>query len=160
MLFGEFDAQTFKKCVKKFSIADKPSFVLVISVINGEKAELINFLDSYGQPEDLVCQTEDERVAFVKVCDGVVEDYSSATQYAEFLTQSVYEETGIVIKVAIGGIAQGLEKLNSSYLQALSTVDMMDVLQSSGDVHTYKEYLLIKILGDLPKTKLNQYLNI
>lgn len=160
LLAGEIETQSIKKHAKKFSIVDKPSFVLLINLVAGEKTDLIDFLESYKETEDFVSLTDDERVVLVKVCDSMVADYFSATQYAEFLTRSVFEETGAQIKIGIGGIVDGLEKLHLSYAQALSTVDMMDVLQSSGDVHTYKEYLLIKILGDLPKNKINSYLSL
>ena len=158
LLFGEVDGAFIKKNAKKFSLCDKPLFANVIRIEKGEKKEIINFLESYAELGDFYLDLDDDKVAFVKVCDSSIGDYSSCAQYAEFLVRSIYEETGDRIKVGVGGIADGLEKLNLSYSQALSTMDMMDVLQASGDVHTYKEYVLIQILADLPKNKMNSYL--
>ena len=37
---------------------------------------------------------------------------------------------------------------------------MRDSINSKGDVHSFKEYMLIKMLEDLPKYKLNEYLEM
>lgn len=160
LILGETDSSFIKKNAKRFSLSDKPLFVMLICPQKGEPEQLIDFIASYQEIGDFYYLTEDKRIAFVKTCDQAVGDYFSSAQYAEYLTRSVFEETGEVVKIGVGGIVDGLEKVHVSYNQALSTVDMMDVLQSNGNVHTYKEYLLIGVLSELPKNKLNQYLNL
>ena len=155
---GEAESSLIKKNAKKFGLYDKPLFASVVKLEKGDKKDVIDFIDSYAQLGDFYSDFDEDKVVFVKVCDDSIGDYSSCAQYAEFLVRSVYEETGACIKIGVGGIADGLEKLNVSYKQALSTMDMMDVLQATGNVHTYKEYVLIQILTDLPKNKMNSYL--
>jgi carbohydrate diacid regulator len=71
----------------------------------------------------------------------------------------VYEETGTYCKIAIGSTVKGLGSLSLSYAQALSTQALQQTLGARGDVHTFKEFLLIKMLEDLPKYKLNENLD-
>ena len=37
---------------------------------------------------------------------------------------------------------------------------MSKALQNKGNVHNYKEYMLFKLLEDLPKNKLNEYFDV
>lgn len=160
LVTGDADASFIKKNAKRFGLKDKPLFATIIKIESGERNYLTDFLTSYAEAGDFYYEVDESKMLFVKVCDQTIADYSSCAEYAELLCRSVFEETAVRVKIGVGGIVDGLEKLNVSYSQALSTVDMMEVLQNSGDVHTYKEYVLIKILGDLPKTKINSYLSL
>lgn len=160
LILGEADSSFIKKNVKRFNFYDKSLFVMIICPQKGVIEQLVDFVSSYQEIGDFYQLTEDNRIVFAKMCDQAVSDYFSSAQYAEYLARSIFEETGEIVKIGVGGIVSGLDKVNISYNQALSTVDMMDVLQSNGNVHTYKEYLLIGILSELPKNKLNQYLNL
>ncbi len=159
LLTGNVEGLAVKKLIKKFSLVDKPLFTMILVTDYQNKQELIDFVNSYNTDGDLAFLTNDDRVVLIKLCNESIDDYVSCTEYAEFLVRSIYEEMGVKIKIGVGRIVEGLEKLNESYLQAISTVDMMDVLQEGGEVHTYKEYALIKILGEMPKNKINYYLN-
>ena len=159
LLSGNVDELPVKKLIKKFSLIDKPLFALILVTDYTDKKELIEFVNSYNTDGDVAFLTQEERVVLIKLCNEAIDDYISCTEYAEFLVRSIYEEMGVRIKIGVGRIVEGLEKLNESYLQAISTVDMMEILDEGGDVHTYKEYALIKILGEMPKTKVNYYLN-
>ena len=160
LLYGEVEPSKIKKFAKKFNLPEKSLFVMVIDGVGKQSEGLQEFLQSYLSSGDFFVVTDDERLVLVKSCNEDIDDYSSCAEYAEYLTLSVYEETGIRVKIGVGSIVDGVEKTYLSYAQALSTIDMMQVLQASGDVHTYKEYVLIKILGDMPKNKLNSYLNL
>ena len=160
LLYGEVEQSKIKKFAKKFSLPEKSLFVMVIDGVSGQSDNLQEFLQSYLSCGDFFVATDDERLVLAKSCNEDIDDYASCAEYAEYLTLSIFEETGIRVKIGVGSIVDGVEKTHLSYTQALSTVDMMEILQSSGDVHTYKEYVLIKILGDMPKNKLNAYLNL
>ena len=100
----------------------------------------------------------DEQLAFVKFLDFDGEEYQSSTEYAEFLRQSIYEETGVSVKIAIGGTVKAVADLSTSYSQAIATARVVNAINSKGEIHSFKEYVLIKMLEDLPKYKLNEYL--
>jgi carbohydrate diacid regulator len=42
----------------------------------------------------------------------------------------------------------------------MTAVRMSNAINSKGEVHSFKEYMLIKMLEDLPKYKLNEYLEM
>ena len=160
LLNGDIETNGLSKQAKRFGIVDSSLFVMAIFAEKQNVNDFCEFLGSYLDEKDFFIETDDNHVALVKLCDNSIADYQSCTEYAEFLVRSFYEELGAKVRIGIGGIVEGLEKISESYSQALYTLDMMDVLQPEGDVHAYKEYLLIKILGDLPKTKINAYLSL
>jgi carbohydrate diacid regulator len=45
-------------------------------------------------------------------------------------------------------------------MQALSALNMSKDSNAKGNVHSFKEFVLAKVLEDLPKSKLNEYLEI
>jgi carbohydrate diacid regulator len=96
--------------------------------------------------------------AFVKFIDEESDEFQSSTQYAEFLKQSIYEETGALVRIANGGTVKTIADLSTSFTQAMTAVRMCAAINSRGEIHSFKEYMLIKMLEDLPKYKLNEYL--
>ncbi len=159
VLMGETNATQSARYMKKFSVKDSPAFVMVITVPNGKKAGVQSVLESYGEEEkDFVVDVGDESLAFVKFLDGDGEEYQSSTDYAEFVKQSVYEETGVTIKIAIGGTVKTIADLSASYSQAIATLRMVNSTNAKGEIHSFKEFVLIKMLEDLPKYKLGEYL--
>ena len=160
ILSSETDSSFIKKQAKRFAVLETSRFVMVVDSNGKNLSDVSDFLSNYLENNDFFVVTDDQRHVVIKTCDQAIGDYSSCAEYAEYLTLSAFEETGLRLKIGVGGIVDALDKVHVSYSQAISTLDMMDVLQAEGDVHTYKEYVLIKILGDMPKTKLNQYLNL
>lgn len=161
ILLGELNYSQLRKYTRKFSIPDVPSCVMIVSTDSDRIDEVINLLSTYGNENmDFAVKIDDNQCAFIKYNDETRGEYQSYTEYAEFLTQSVYEETGLTVKVSIGGTVKSVYDLSSSYAQALTAFRMSQAIKSKGEVHSYKEYILIKMLEDLPKYKLNEYLEI
>ncbi len=159
VLMGEISGSQNARYMKKYGIKDGPSFVMILNVPNGKKKDVQNVLESYGEEErDFVVDAYDEQLAFVKFLDFDGEEYQSSTEYAEFLRQSIYEETGVSVKIAIGGTVKAVADLSTSYSQAIATARVVNAINSKGEIHSFKEYVLIKMLEDLPKYKLNEYL--
>ena len=98
------------------------------------------------------------QIVFIKFIEDEMSEYQSSTDYAEFIRQSIYEEMGVSVKIAVGGVVKTIAELSLSYLQAESTFRMCGVLGSKGDIHSFKEFVLIKMLEDLPKYKLSENL--
>lgn len=68
-------------------------------------------------------------------------------------------KTGIKAKIGVGCTVKSLADVSSSFQQAQTAVRICSG-DGEGEVHSYKEYLLIKMLEDIPKFKLNEYLEI
>ena len=45
-----------------------------------------------------------------------------------------------------------------SYTQAVTAVRMSGIFHSEGEVHSYREYLLVRMLEDVPESRLKEYL--
>ena len=161
ILLGEANFTQINRYMRKYSMKDMPAFVMVISVSNTALEYVESILKNYSaDSSDFVKSVDDGQLAFVKFIDDDTGEYQSSTEYAEFLYQTIYEETGERVKIAIGGTVKTVADLHSSFLQAMSAVRMRDAISSKGDIHSFKEYTLIKMLEDLPKYKLNEYLEV
>ena len=60
----------------------------------------------------------------------------------------------------MGGKVPSVAEANTSFQQAMTTLRVSTAMNSKGEVHTFKEFLLVKMLEDIPKFKLNEYLEI
>ena len=140
---------------------DMPSFVMVVGVNQNSYNDVKNLLKNYGSDVlDFVVEIDENQLAFVKFMDEESNEYQSSTEYAEFLKQSIYEETGALVRISIGGTVKTIADLSTSFSQAMTAVRMRNAINSKGEVHSFKEYMLIKMLEDLPKYKLNEYLEM
>jgi len=159
ILLGETNHSQISRYMRKYAMRDMPAFVMVITVPNG-KTEVIKeiFKNYVFESLDFVVSIDDDQLAYVKFMDDDSAEYQSSTEYAEFLRQSVYEETGVNVRVAIGGTVKTIADLSTSYAQAMTAVRMRNSIDSKGEIHSFKEYVLIKMLEDLPKYKLNENL--
>ncbi len=159
ILSGEASHTQISRYMRKFKMKDHPAFVMVISITGERKDDVKSVLESYGaEGLDFVLDIGDDQLAFVKFFGEDNEEYQSATEYAEFIKQSVYEETGASVRIAIGGTVKSVSNLSASFSQALTTLRMCSAVNSKGEIHTYKEFVLVKMLEDLPKYKLKEYL--
>ena len=160
VLFGEANYYTIKKYSKKYLKSGK-ACAMLISLDSGREREVYNVVSGYVEGSaDFVCEIEDGLLALVRFLDAENGEYRSVAEYAEFLMQSVYEETGVKIGVFIGGTVENAVDLASSFTQAVSAHRMNDEVNGSSGVHSFKEFIMVKMLEDLPKFKLSEYLGM
>ena len=160
IILGEANYSQILRYQKKYNMQDTPAFVLIV-VAESRHNEVINVLKNYSEGRsDFVIKVEDNQLVFVKFIDETNNEYQSSTEYAEFLRQSVYEETGVPVRISVGGTVKTLVDLSTSYSQAMTAVRMSNAINSKGEVHSFKEYILIRMLEDMPKFKLNENLEI
>ena len=163
ILLGKLDYSRISAYTSKFDLPDTACAVMIINALNGRTDEIIPILESYGNEgvDFFVKNGSDELgITYVRFSSGENDDYCSATEFAEYLSQSVFEETGIKLKIFVGGSVKSIADVSVSYSQALATVRMTKAVSAKGDIHSFKEYMLIKMFEDLPKYKLNEYLEV
>ena len=161
ILFGELNYSQLRRYSVKYSVPETPCFVMIISVSKGTVSDIMSVITNYGNDEYFfVVPIDDNHCAFIKFVDENEYEFQSSTEYAEMLRQSVYEELGIPVRISIGGTVKSVYDLSSSYQQAMTAARMSKAIASKGEVHSFKEYILVKMLEDLPKYKLNEYLEI
>lgn len=160
VLFGEASYYTIKKYAKKYFRNGK-ACAMLISMSSGKEHDVYNVVNGYTEgSSDFVCELEDGLCALVRFLDEENGEYRSVAEYAEFLAQSVYEETGISVGIFIGGTVENAADLASSFGQAISAQRMNDTVNRRSGVHSFKEFIMVKMLEDLPKFKLSEYLGM
>lgn len=158
VLLGEVNYSQVLRYQKKYEMYDVPAFVLVITA-EARHNDIMLVLKNYSEGRsDFISRIEENQIVFVKFIDETNNEYQSSSEYAEFLKLSVYEETGVQVKISVGGTVKTLVDLASSYSQAITALRMSKAMEAKGDVHSFKEYVLIRMLEEMPKFKLNEYL--
>ncbi len=158
VLFGELSHSQIYKYMRKFTLLDLPSFTMLIGVEPDKMDDVSAILTSCCEDMDFTVTVDDGQIALVRFIKEEISEFQSPIEYAEFIKQTVYEETGVSCKISIGGAVKSILNVSSSFLQAVTTYRMQLAIGAKGDVHSYKEFLLIKMLEDLPKYKLTENL--
>ena len=159
ILLGETNYTQISRYMRKYLMKDMPAFVVLVCVETGAREDVKAVLSTYGSEGlDFVVTIDETQLAFVKFIDEESDEYQSSNEYAEFLRQSIYEETGANVKMFIGGTVKTIADLSTSFSQAMTAVRMCSAVGSRGEIHSFKEYMLIKMLEDLPRYKLTEYI--
>ncbi len=154
ILLGEGNRRYIYRFMTKYNIQDAPCYALEL-IVDKHLSEAISHVEScLAETGDLVVGMDDFRLAVVVFCN----ESQLPVELASFLVQSLYEELGVKANVGIGCEEKGFAEIAESYNQAATAVRMSGLLKSKGEVHTYREYLLIKMLEDLPESKLKEYM--
>lgn len=158
IVLGECTSADIYKYMLKYAVKSSPCFAIAL---RGEKMpeDAVALAMQYGgNAADTVVRLDEQNCVLVKFLGEEENEYSSATDYAEFLAQSLKEELGIAVAIGVGGYVKSLKDIAESYQQAASALRYADVFSSGGGVHSYKEYLLVRMLEEVSEGKLTEYL--
>ncbi len=157
ILLGEASSMSVYKYTAKYSVKGAACFAIVLRVPRLME-EVLAVLEQYGgnSLDTVVCMSEDTCV-LVKFSEEAQGEYRSSVDYAEFLAQSLKEELGLDVFVGVGATVKELKDISSSYAQADNALRYADVFSIQGRVHSYREFILLKMLENIPETKLAQY---
>jgi sugar diacid utilization regulator len=146
------------KYTTKYSVRGAACFAIVLRVPSHMK-ETLSVLEQYGGNSlDTSVQMDETHCVLVKFVGEEENEYRSSVDYAEFLVQSLKEELGIDVQAGVGPTVRELKDVASSYTGADNALRYVDVFEIKGSVHSHREFLLIKMLEDIPENKLAQYL--
>lgn len=158
ILFGECSTAGIYRYMTKFSVGKSACFALALSVPE-QMDEAVSLISQYGGNSlDTVVTLNRKTCVLVKFIGEEESEYQSPADYAEFLAQSLREELGLEVTVGVGSVVKGLKDISLSYSQAAGALRYADVFASRGNVHSYREYLLVRMLEDVPESKLMEYL--
>ena len=159
ILLGECNAADIQKYRIKYAVPDQPCFVLAVAA-EGKTSDVIALFSQYGENEaDCAVSVSGKDCAFIKFVEPESE-YQSSVDFASFLARSLWEELGIRCHIGVGGMFRHFEDVSVSYQQASAALRMSSLFNSKGFVHSYREFLLVKMLEDISETKLEEYLSI
>ncbi len=154
ILLGEGNKTYAFRFLTKYNLSDKACYALDI-VPERRIEEAYSHIEScLDDCPDLVVRMDSSRLAVVKFSD----DIQSPVEFGQFLSQSLYEELGIRASIGIGCEGSSFADISASYAQAMTAVRMSALFRSRGEVHTYREYLLVKMLEDIPESRLKEYM--
>ena len=159
ILLGETSSTGVYRFMSKYSVRGEACFTLAVTVpkLMDETVAILSQYEENGADE--VVKMSDSLCAIVKfVAPSEENEYHSATEYAEFVAQSLKEELGIDVAVGVGPTVRDLKEAATSYSQATSALRYAEVFGAKGKVHAYREFMLVKMLEDLSVQKLEEYL--
>lgn len=153
LLLGEGGEWNTFRFLTKHHLTDAPCFALDV-VPEKRLPDAAVHIERCLDGEDLSVVMDDMRIAVVRFS----EEGQSPFEFGQFLTQSLYEETGIRAHVGIGCEVRSFNEIALSYHQAATAVRMSSIFHAKGEVHSYREFLLVRLLEDVPKSKLSDYM--
>jgi carbohydrate diacid regulator len=161
ILLGDCNKTRIQKFVEKYGVAECGCFVLVFPA-SDRNEELIEFLHSYDENSaGIAILMDDSSCAFVKFADGEMQSvFRSPTEYANLLVSSLEIELNYTVNVGVGGEVLHFHEVALSYQEAATALRMAKAFTARGHVHTYREFLLVKMMEDVSKPKLKEYLNV
>ena len=161
-IVGDCSGIRLQKVISEFSIPEYPCTATAIHVASGRVDEVVNFMENFKtDAQDLCVATDNFTCVYVRF--GYSQDdseYRSLADFADLLSHSIADELGINVKIGIGGTVASFVDCSVSYHQALTAIRMDNVFGGKSKVSTYKEYVLVKMLEDMPKHKLQEFLDI
>ncbi len=160
ILLGEINFSQYNKYLSKFNIPKEPCLAILVNVETGNGKDVLNLIKNYtNDSHDIVLDMTETQFIYIKYVDALSEEYRSFNEFADYLYQSVLEELGAEVQIFVGGTVRSTYDLTSSYNQAINTLSMSKSLNAKGNIHTFKEFFLTNMLRELPKYKLNEYMD-
>lgn len=159
ILLGESSPVGVYKYANKFSLRGSACFVMVIRLPKMIKETLSVITQYGGNSLDTAVQISADTCALVKFNKATDEEPLSSVDYAEFLAQSIKEELGLDAVIGVGPTVKEFKDVAISFAQAENTLRYVDVFEAQGNVHSYREFILVKMLESLPESKLKEYLS-
>lgn len=157
ILLGESSSMGIYKYATKYSVKGLACVVIALRIGKHMK-EAISVLEQYGGNSlDTALRMSDDTCVLVRFVSGEADEYRSSVDYAEFLVQSLSEELGIDAQAGVGPTVRELKDAALSYSQAENAIRYADVFDIKGSVHSYREFILIKMMEDIPESKLSEY---
>ncbi len=153
ILLGEGNDWSAFRFLTKHNFADGTCFALDL-VPEKRLNEAAQHVERCLDGRDMSAVMDDMRIAVVRFA----EEGQSAYEFGQFLAQSLYEETGVRAGVGIGCEVRSFSEISLSYNQAATAVRMSGIFHAKGEVHSYREYLLVRLLEEVPKAKLSDCL--
>ena len=159
ILLGDYSRPQIQKFMHRYSVPEDRCFVLTFRNDDGKIERDMGFLARYLANEfDSVLLTEDMSCALIKFMTKKTD--VDPVEFAYGIFNAIKEESGIEVNIGVSGIVANLIEINNAYVQAVNALRMSKFLNANVGVHSYKDYMLVKMLEDIPKFKLNEYLDL
>jgi carbohydrate diacid regulator len=145
--------------IAEYSIPKTPVYIMIIKLGSGNVNDVLEFLSSYYGTFSSTVQLSQDSCAIVSYVDESDKSFViSPVKQAEILKRSVFEELGVSVSVYVGATVDNFLEIADSFAQARYAESVSEIFGGDG-VYAYKDYLLNKIVKDLPKQNLSKFLS-
>lgn len=155
---GEAEDEDIAKFISLNSIPEAACYVMLFYADGGMGGTERLISHAGTNKSDFVVHIDENSCALVKFCIDD-SDYHSAADYAGIISQSIYEELMIKVSIGIGNAVKNFSEVSASFFQARTALRLSRYFAFNGTVHTYNEYMLLKMLEDIPFERRKEYLS-
>lgn len=155
VLSGDISTGNFERFIEENNLPKGPCFALTISFDRHKFYEVSGFLDKKKTDYDLVAPMDITTIAYVKI-EGAEDSKNNIKTFAKNLYEEILRATGERVVIGTGTYKSDLSKVNQSYREATLALKINGYLYNNLPIHSYSDYLLIRILEDMPKYKLKE----
>jgi carbohydrate diacid regulator len=149
-----------RKIAQKFPSFNKPCFVLAINCPSLKTGEVLNYLEQLALGgDDVVVQTEEDIIAYLCYLDGS-KDYQSAMDFAQMLHDNIEEELSVSVKIGVGSRVKNAYELAGAFVLGDSAIKMGNIFGSKSSIFSYKEFIMMRMIEEIPEIVLKKYLDI
>lgn len=160
ILVGEATHAKINKIVRKFPALNLPCYVLSVQVGADKVADVLAFLEQLSlDSDDTAVAIDDDMIAYLRII-GSDADYQSALEFAEMVWANIMQELHMRVKIGIGSFSKSAYELAAAYLQGSSAVRMGMVSSDKLDIFSYKEFIMVRMIEEIPKSTLSKYLEM
>ncbi|MCL2234719.1 MAG: helix-turn-helix domain-containing protein [Firmicutes bacterium] len=143
---------------KEFSGEDFSYYALSIIPNQKEKTnDIIAYLNAVSKEEDKILLISEKTVVFLKKYSPD-DDYISAQDFAKILLENIKEELRCELKINVGGHINKFSELEKAYQQSQVAHTFGSMLSPNENVYSYKEFGVAKMLSNIDKETLFNYL--
>lgn len=160
IITGEAAGGKLKKLLMKHSSLNMPCFTLSIYCDAEKQKDVLDFINHLAGKEDIALQIDKNYLAYIRFTEKNEGDYQSSMDFAQMLRDNIEQELSISVKVGVGSRAKGAFELASSYYHGQSALKMGLVEGSSSDIFSYREFVIMRMLEEIPEATLKKYLDI
>ena len=158
---GELSEEKVIEYSKKHFIKQGGVCVMLIRAKQDKVFEIKEVVNNYGFGEnDFIVDINENEFALIKFAYASTPENFSMAEYADFLYQSILEETGYAVQIFTGGTVKGFTSVSKSYSQAQTVERMCIALGYDSGVYSFKQFLIARIIEDMDKQKLEEYVEL
>ncbi len=155
LLVGNVDA--IKKATLKTEIANMQFnhyVLMLVTKTEQMQRSLKQFLATVSDKRDLTVTVDGRKLVFLRAIPEEGDEYHSEGEFAGVLYENIKEELRVDLVVATGGIVKNADDLAGCFEKTEFAYKFGRLINPTTNVFNYKEYVLIKLLSELPKERL------
>ena len=160
LLCGELTSVQYNILKAVFSDATFNHYMLALTTENNYmQRQIKNFLTHLADKNnDYVITMDDRTIVFFRREDEERE-YCSINEFASVLYENIKEELRVELVISLGGTITSFQELAQSYEKVVFAYKFGKLLSPRTNIYSYKDYVLLRLLSEVPKPLLTRYLN-